>query len=481
MILYLFMGMILGMLLYKCYHFVHHKSLDALAKKIIEQAERDAQKKLDHAKEQVHEELTAQKARFCEMHAKHQALERLLEEEKKRIKETQKAVDHQNQLIKEKTVKLHEKQKVVEDMLEKRAQMTKEEAVKTLLYEVELSCHESLAKSYRELYAQSTDRAITLLCDALHRHPKSALDACTRIVFLSDPTIKAKIIGREGKNLKHFTKASRVDVVLEHDQVELFCHNPFFLEVAHLAIKTLVQNERITPSTIDEALITADKALEDACIQQGYKALEELKISDMHPELVRLVGQMHVRTTLGQNLLAHSVEVSHLMALIASELGLDCQMYKRIGLLHDIGKCIPSDVALSHAESGSKIAIKYGETATVSACVASHHDASLSLTNEAKILKACDALSSMRLKARRDASEQHFEKIEGYEALAKSFDGVRQAFALQGGKELAVFVHANCIDDIQTMHLAEKIAKKIRQSYGVCPQITVTREVVASI
>ena len=298
-------------------------------------------------------------------------------------------------------------------------------------------------------------------------------------IVLPNDDIKAKIIGRQGKNCKAFKEITGVDLLIDDSlEVQLSCFDLERREIAKIALEKLIEDARISPGLIQEAVSQAKLKLDTTYRNYGTEALRTCKISGMHPDLVQLIGKMALRRTMQQNLLEHSIEVSHLMWIVAEELGLDAALSRRIGLLHDIGKVLSVENGASHALVGQKLALQYGESELVANGIGAHHGEISALSLEAKLCPPCDSLSATRPGVRSESNHKYIERVEALEKHARSFEGVEKAFVYQGGKELKVFVRPDVIDDLQAIRLAEAISIKIQEVATGYVEVTVVRELL---
>jgi len=302
-------------------------------------------------------------------------------------------------------------------------------------------------------------------------------------VPLKSEDMKGRVIGREGRNIRAFEAATGVEVIVDDtpDAVLVSGFDPVRREVARLSLIRLLDDGRIHPARIEEVVAATKEEIDAEIIEAGEQAALELQIHGLHSELIRLVGRMKYRTSYGQNLLHHSVEVAKLAGLMASELGLDARRAKRAGLLHDIGKVIEGDLEQPHAIAGMELARQYHEHPDVANAIGAHHDEVPMATNIAPLVQAADAASGARPGARREALERYVQRLKHLEELAASFDGVEQAYAIQAGREIRVVVDTKKVSDILAETLALDISRTIEREMEYPGQIRVTviREVRA--
>ncbi|MBS0635833.1 MAG: HDIG domain-containing protein [Verrucomicrobia bacterium] len=309
--------------------------------------------------------------------------------------------------------------------------------------------------------ARIVQHAHQLVVTCLGRLPAKALrEASVTEIPLPNEDIKAKIIGREGKNIKAFQQLTGATVIVDEDSsVSLSCFDPQRRDIAEAAMRSLIQDGRVTAERIEEEVLRAQKTQETRLIGYGQEALDRLQLNSMHPKLLHHLGKLKLRTSLGQNLLEHSIEVAQIMGLMAEELKLNVAKAMRMGLLHDIGKA--SDTPLSHALAGYRLCQECNEAQDVANGVGCHHDEMPAETMEAQLVKCADYLSGARLGARAENSDQFFKRLTDFEAEAMKFTGVKSAYAVSAGRELQVFVRPELVSEPQALLLAKEIAAKI--------------------
>jgi ribonucrease Y len=292
--------------------------------------------------------------------------------------------------------------------------------------------------------------------------------------------MKGRIIGREGRNIRAFEQVTGVNLIIDDtpEAVLLSCFDPVRREVARLTLEELVLDGRIHPHRIEEQYEKSRAEIEKLCARAGEDALVEVGITNMHPDLVALLGRLRYRTSYGQNVLKHLVESAHLAGMMAAELGLEVALMKRCALLHDIGKALTHEVEGSHAIIGAEIARRYGEHDDVVHAIEAHHNEVEVRTVEAVLTQAADAMSGGRPGARRESLEAYIKRLERLEELAKAHDGVEKVFAMQAGRELRVMVLPDVVDDLAASVLARDIAKQVEEelTYPGQIRITVVRE-----
>jgi len=288
--------------------------------------------------------------------------------------------------------------------------------------------------------------------------------------------MKGRIIGRDGRNIKTLEAATGVEIIIDDtpDLIVLSSFDPVRREIARLSLEMLVADGRIQPARIEEVVAKVKKQIEQEIMKVGKDTLIDLGITNMHPDLIRLVGKMKYRTSFGQNLLAHSKEVALMCATMAAELGLNPKLAKRAGLLHDIGKVPDNEPELPHAILGMKLAEKYKEHPEIINAIGAHHDEVEATTLLAPIVQVCDAISGARPGARRDVIDAYITRIKELENIAQNYNGVQKSFAIQAGREIRVIVSADQISDAEAFQLSMDLSKKIENSLTYPGQIKVT-------
>ena len=380
----------------------------------------------------------------------------------------QKLYDKANQVEKVKA----EIQKIKDDHLAKLEEisgLTKEEAKKFLLDRTEKIIKEELVIRIGKLERESSDvldvKAKELLSLAIERCASShATEITTTTITIPSDEMKGRIIGREGRNIKTIEQLTGTEIIIDDtpEAITVSGFSPIRRHVAKKALEKLILDGRIHPGRIEEAVEQAKKELAMDIKKAGEDAVYELGVAGFDPKLVQILGRLKYRTSFGQNALQHSLEVAHLSALLAEELGANVSVAKKAGLLHDIGKAVDHEVTGTHPEIGRDIAKKFNIPEEIIIPIATHHD-DMPPTLEAIIVKVADAISGARPGARKDTYEHYLQRLEDLEKVASSFDGVEKTYAIQAGREIRVFVTPDKIDDLGALKLAQEIAKKIEE------------------
>ena len=367
------------------------------------------------------------------------------------------------------------------EVLERAAGLTATQARAELVAGIENQAKREAALIVRETENQARrdgeERARRIVTLAIQRvASEQTSESVVSVLHLPGDEMKGRIIGREGRNIRAFESVTGVNLIIDDtpEAVLLSCFNPVRREVGRLTLERLVLDGRIHPQRIEEAYERSQAEVAQLCAKAGDDAMVELGITDMHPELVTLLGQLRYRTSYGQNVLGHLVESAHIAAMMASELGLDPALLKRCTVLHDIGKALTHEVEGSHAMIGAEIARRYGESADVVHAIEAHHNEVEVRTVEAVLTQAADAISGGRPGARRESLEAYVKRLERLEEIATAHDGVEKVFAMQAGREIRVMVKPDRVDDIQAQVIARNVAKQVEDELTYPGQIRVT-------
>ena len=377
----------------------------------------------------------------------------------------------------------------VRQKLEQTAGMTRDEAKRTLMEQMVDEARHDAAQRIRHVEGEAREeadrRAKKIVSIAIERMAgEFVAERTVSVIPLPSDDMKGRIIGREGRNIRAIEAATGVDLIIDDtpEVVVISCHNPIRRELARLALERLVSDGRIHPGRIEEVVRKAEQELDDAIREAGQRAVLEVGVHGLHPELVKLVGMLKYRYSYAQNVLNHSIETAFIAGAMAAELGLQEKQARRAGLLHDIGKALTHEVEGSHAIIGGEIARKYGESAKIVNAIAAHHEEVKAETILAPLVDAADALSGARPGARREVLESYVKRLEDLERISNSFRGVEKSFAVQAGREIRIIVDPGTVPDDQTLLLARDVARKIEQemTYPGQIKVTVIRETRAS-
>ena len=433
----------------------------------------NSRKELDQEIKERRSEVQKQESRMIQ---KEENLDRRSENLEKKERDLDKEYQSlENQ--KEEVNKVYEKQ--VEE-LQKIASLSKDEAREYLLNEMDKEITTEKAKLIRELNQKAKEDANKNAKEIIsYAVQKCAADHTSEttvsIVSLPSDEMKGRIIGREGRNIKALETLTGIDLIIDDtpEAVILSGFDPLRREVARIALEKLIDDGRIHPAKIEEMVEKAKEELNTIIKEEGERAALETGVNNLHPDIIRLLGKLKYRTSYGQNVLSHSIEVSNLARIMAEELGLDAKRARRAGLLHDIGKALDHDMEGTHVQIGVDILKKYKENPLIINAVEAHHGDIEPQTLEAVLVQAADAISASRPGARRETLEAYIKRLENLESIADSFDGVEKSFAIQAGREVRIIVKPDRITDDQMTVLARDVSKRIEDEMDYPGQIKV--------
>jgi ribonucrease Y len=407
--------------------------------------------------------------------------EQRLDAEIRRLEERRQALERRKQELDEQAAGLKDAAKKTQAELERVGGLTAEQAKGELVAVMENQAKREAAVTMRtienEARAEADKRARKIVTLAIQRVAvEQTSESVVSVMHLPGDEMKGRIIGREGRNIRAFESITGVNLIIDDtpEAVLLSCFDPVRREIARLTLDRLVQDGRIHPQRIEEAYERGKTEIELLCQRSGEDAMTELGITDMHPELVNLLGRLRYRTSYGQNVLQHLIESAHIAGMMASELRMDSVLLKRCTVLHDIGKALTHEVEGSHAMIGAEIARKYGEPDDVVHAIEAHHNEVEVRTVEAVLTQAADAISGGRPGARRESLEMYVKRLERLEQIASEREGVEKVFAMQAGREIRVMVKPDKVDDIQAQVIARDIAKQVEEELTYPGQIRVT-------
>jgi ribonuclease Y len=468
------------------------QSAEARAQKVILEAEREAERLTREALVQARDEIGALRREGEEdlrtrreetkriegrLAQREETLERKVSEAERRVEELDDR-DKKLQLVRQQLEHAAEQHRA---KLEKIAQMTATEAKDTLMAQVVELAKRDAMSTVREIEQHAREdgeeRARKIVTIAIQRVASEQTAESTVSVFsLPSEDMKGRIIGREGRNIRAFEAATGVNLIIDDtpEAVVLSCFDPVRRETARMTLEKLVQDGRIHPARIEEMHERSTREIEEQIKRAGEEATMDVGITDIHPEMLKLLGRLQYRTSYGQNVLKHLVESAHIAAAIAAELGIDPTIPKRGAFLHDIGKAVTHEVEGSHAIIGAEIARRLKESPEVVHCIESHHGEVEQRTIEAVLAQIADGISGGRPGARRESLETYVKRLERLEEICTSYPGVEKTYAMQAGREVRVMVKPTEIDDIQAQVMARDIAKQVEEELQYPGQIKIT-------
>ncbi|MGI6687640.1 MAG: ribonuclease Y [Christensenellales bacterium] len=401
----------------------------------------------------------------------------------KKLDNLEKREERMNQKAEEIDRRLCEAEKLREQQtteLERIAGLTTDEATQAIITRVEKEAYRDAAATVREIEQNARDegnkKARNIIAMAIQKCASDHVSETTvSVIALPNDDMKGRIIGREGRNIRALEAATGVDLIIDDtpEALTISAFDPIRRETARIAIERLLADGRIHPARIEEMVEKAKKEIDEQIKEAGEQAVFETGQHGLHPEIVKLLGRMKYRTSYGQNVLKHSIEVSHLAGLMAAEIGADVQLAKRGGLLHDLGKAVDREQEGTHTALGGEIARKYREHPEVIHCILSHHNDEDPQTVEAVLVQAADAISAARPGARREMLENYIKRLAKLEEIANGFGGVEKSFAIQSGRELRIMVKPEDVNDEGIRVMAKQIAKQIEDEMEFPGQIRV--------
>lgn len=464
---------------------------DSVKKERIQEASDTIEKMRTEAKREADEKRLAQqriKEELDKRESNLEAKERQLIERERMLANQQGHLDSKEERLSaleseltDRNQALSEGESALQASLERQAGMSCEEAKMALFEKIENENRLALARRVRQAEvvakedaARKARRIITL---AIQKYAsEQVVESTINVVNLPSEEMKGRIIGREGRNIRLIENLTGVDLIVDDtpETVLLSCFDPVRRELSRRAVEKLVADGRIRPTKIEEVVAASKSELDEMITNAGDKAALEAGVIGLDPELIRMLGRLSFRTSYGQNMLKHSLEVSFLAAQMAAELGADVQVATRAGLLHDIGKAVTGTMEGPHAIVGGRYCEKYGESPQVVHCVEAHHEDVEQKTIEAMLVQAADAISAARPGARRENVEEYIKRLENIEKIGHSFEGVDQVYAVQAGREVRVFVNPSVVDDLEAARLANKIAARIDEEIKSPGMVLVT-------
>jgi ribonuclease Y len=467
---------------------------------VLEEARKavEAKQKEDllEVKEEVHRlrsesdrEIRERRAEVQRLEKRVQQKEETLDRRMENLDKREKALTAKEQEVAKVREQLQEKIDEEHKELERISAITTEEAKEILLKRVEEEYSHYLAKRMKEMDDESREeaqrRSRDIIISAIQRTAVDhATEATVSVVPIPSDDLKGRIIGREGRNIRAFETITGVDLVIDDtpEAVTLSAFDPVRREIARIALEKLIVDGRIHPARIEEMVEKAGKEVDERIKEEGERAVLEASVRGMHPDLVKTLGKLYYRTSYGQNVLQHSMEVAYLASLIAAELKVDPNIARRAGLLHDIGKAVSHEVQGPHALVGADLARKYNESNEVLHAIAAHHDDIEPRSVFPVLVQLADSISASRPGARRESLETYIKRLTMLESVADSFPGVDKAYAIQAGREIRIMVKPDQVDDAEAVKLAHDISQRVEKEmvYPGQIKVTVIREIRAT-
>ncbi len=493
------LGGVIGFLLNKRYSEAKIGAAKETARRLIEEAEKEAEILKKEALLQAKDKFYQEKAEFeketLEKKQELQNLEKriiqreshldkkieLLDAKEEEVNRKEKLLLQQEKAVQEqekKVVELVQKQRM---QLENIAKMSSEEAKRLLIESMEEEAKHEAAKKIKKIEDEAREtadkKAKEIISLAIQRYSgEYVAEQTVSVVNLPNEEMKGRIIGREGRNIRALEAATGVDLIIDDtpEAVILSGFNPVRREIARISLERLISDGRIHPARIEEIVQKVEQEVESAIREAGEQATFDVGVHGIHPELIKLIGRLKYRTSYAQNVYQHSLEVAFLCGIMAAELGINVKQAKRAGLLHDIGKAVDHEVEGPHGKIGADLAKKYGESPAIVHAIAAHHEEEKPESILDVIVEAADALSGARPGARREMLETYVKRLEDLEKIASSFQGVEKSYAIQAGRELRVMVQPERISDEASAILSRDIARKIEKELTYPGQIKVT-------
>ncbi|MBI6874979.1 ribonuclease Y [Clostridium aciditolerans] len=459
--------------------------------RLKEEAERAAESKkkeaILEAKEEVHRLRSDSERELRERRNEIQRLERRLIQREELLDKKSDSLEKREDSLNKKQQEIDELQASIEELYEKQREelqrlsgLTSEEAKEILLEEINKEIKHEAAIMIKEVESKAKEeadkKAREIITCAIQRCAADHVAETTvHVVALPNDEMKGRIIGREGRNIRTLETLTGVDLIIDDtpEAVILSGFDPIRREVARIALEKLIIDGRIHPARIEEMVEKAKKEVENDIKEEGEQATFETGVHGLHSELIKLLGRLKYRTSYGQNVLKHSIEVSYLAGLMASELGIDPTLAKRAGLLHDIGKAVDHEVEGPHAIIGAEVAKKYRESSVIVNAIGAHHGDVEFQSLEAVLVQAADAISAARPGARRETLEAYIKRLEKLEEIANTCEGVEKSYAIQAGRELRIMIKPEDVDDAGAVEMARNIAKRIESELEYPGQIKV--------
>lgn len=468
------------------------RSAEEESRRIMQEAERDAETKkreaLMEAREEIHRSRAEMEREARERRAELNQFERRVSQKEETLDKRSESLERKEETLQRKNREVEQRQIEVNEVLEEQrrelerlSHLTAEEARELILKTVEDEVKHETAIMIRELETQAREtadkQARDIISLAIQRTAADHVaESTVSVVALPNDDMKGRIIGREGRNIRALETLTGIDLIIDDtpEAVILSGFDPVRREVARIALERLIVDGRIHPARIEEMVEKARKEVDAVIRDAGEQATLETDVHGLHPEIVKLLGRLRFRTSYGQNVLKHSIEVAHLAGIMAAELGVDARLARRAGLLHDIGKAVDHEVEGTHIEIGIDLLRKYKENNDVIHAMACHHGDYEAESVEAVLVTAADSISAARPGARRETLESYIKRLQKLEEISSSFDGVEKSYAIQAGREVRIIVKPDRVNDVAAVQLSRDIVKRIEAELEYPGQIKVT-------
>jgi ribonuclease Y len=453
------------------------KETQIQSKDIILQAKGEAEKEIKERRREIQQQEKRLQNREEALEKRAESLESRESEQARRDQQLKSKEDALQQKDQQYSTLIEE----TRQQLEQVATMTRDEAKQRLMDQMVEEARHDAARRIMQIEEEAREeaerRAKKVISIAVERlSGEFVAERTASVIHLPSDDMKGRIIGREGRNIRAIESATGVDIIIDDtpEAVLISSHSPIRREIARVGLERLIADGRIHPSRIEEVVKKAEQEVEESVREAGQRAVLELGVHGIHPEILKLIGMLKYRYSYGQNVLMHSIETAYICGIIAAELGLNEKQARRAGLLHDIGKAVSHEIEGSHAIIGGEVARKYGESAKIVNAIAAHHEEVRAETILAPLVDAADALSGARPGARREVLESYVRRLEELEEISNSFTGVEKSFAVQAGREVRIIVNPGSVSDSEANLLAREVAKRIESQMTYPGQIKVT-------
>ena len=480
-------GIVIGYLLHKLIILQQKSSVEIKTKQLLLDAQAKAQSTLEEANKKSEKILVDAKQEEKSVMSSVRKLEERVIQREEQVEKQKNSLEKEELQVKENIDKLKKKKEEIDALeeqkrleIEKIASLSQEEAKNELFRVVEKQYEEDFFKKIQKLENESRDeiekRARDVLVTVIQRLSSStASEITTTTVAIPSDDIKGKVIGKEGRNIRALERAAGVEIVVDDTpgSIVISSFDPIRRQIAKIALENLILDGRIQPARIEETVERARQEVEKIIKQKGEAAAYETGVINLDPRLLTILGRLYFRTSYGQNVLQHSIEVAHLSGMLASELGADTEVAKKAGLLHDLGKAMDHEIQGTHVEIGKRILQKVNTDEKIIQAMQSHHEEYPYETIESIIVQVADAISSARPGARRDTLENYLKRLEDLENIVDSFEGVEKSYAIQAGREIRIFVTPEKVSDLEAKKLARDIADSIEQKLNYPGEIKV--------